>query len=758
MRSLSLHARSYFAGSAVALALAAPALAQQASQTPAGIEEIIVTAERRSQRLQDVPVAMSAFDERALQKRGAARLEDISSIVPSLEIHSTSRPGGGGSSIAAYIRGVGTGDYNIPTDPAIGVYVDGVYLARSVGGLLSLTDIEQIQVLNGPQGTLYGRNTLGGAILVTTRQPLLNGEPDARLGVRVGSNDRADIWMSVNAPLVADKLGAKFSISTLNSDGWARQSLTGRRLSNEHRFILKGALTWAATEELSLTLNADYTRQRQNPPIVPSVLLTAPPARLAQYNTLVAPRVNSVLGLPAGSILDSRWIASDLRTSASTAPVRDDSDNGGASLKITYDRSPALQVNAVTAYRSLDARISVSSDSTPYNVFYSSGHFRDNQFSQEVTVGGTLMDGRLTYLVGAYYFEEQGKNLDEAQIFHGLYEVNRAVADALDTNTFQDLRAKSYALFTQETFALLPNLNITAGARINKDKKDYFGFVLRPQANLVGVPPQTNQGEWTSFTPKVSIDWKPMQDVMLYGSYAEGFKSGGVTTPILGFAPSTYEPETLKTYEAGFKSSWLDRRLTLNAAAYTSRYEDVQLTSIVALPGGGSGRPTQNAGDAKIRGAEFELVAIPVRGLTLNAAGGLTHARFKTLIPGAVSALGSRVGDRLPQIPDYNFSGGAEYRFDAAGGELSLRADIRVTGKTHLTAGDVDSFRDAYTLVNLGATYAPAWAPNLELALRGTNVTDRDYIVFSSRSPSTGIRGVIPGAPREWFLTASYRF
>lgn len=739
------------------LMVSAPAKAQ-ADTDESQIGDIVVTAERHSARLQDVPLAVTAFDSAALEKRGIVRMGDVGALAPSLEIHSTSRPGGGGSSIAAYIRGVGTGDYNIPTDPAIGIYVDGVYLARSVGGLLSLTDVEQFQVLNGPQGTLYGRNTLGGAILVTTRKPSLTGNIEGQIGTRIGNYKRRDAWASVNGPLVEDKIGFKFSISSLNSDGWARQVLTGRHLNDEHRLIVQGGVQFGLGEDLSLILSGDYTRQRQNPPIVPSVALANSSARLAQFNTLVAPTVNAGLGLPTGSIADSRWLSPDYKTSYSTLPIRDDSDIGGGSLRLAYTLSDAFNVNATLAYRKLSADILVSSDGTPYNLFVGGSEFHDRQISAELTLGGKVADDRLTYLVGGYYFREKARTLDTSRTFNGLYEVTRIAANALDTLTSQRMTAESYAVFTQQTFALLPNLNITGGARINHDSKFYAASVFRPQLNIIGVPEQASKPGWTSFTPKLGADWKPVREVLLYASYAKGFKSGGVAMPLLGVAPSSYEPEKLTTYEAGWKATLFDRHVTFNAAGYISRYRDVQLTTIVPLPGGGSGRPTQNAGDAHIKGVEGEVTVRPIRRLSFNFGGGYVHARFSRLTPGAISALGARVGDRLPQIPDYNLFAGAEYGIDTGSGIVILRGDVKRTGKTQLTPGDLISVRPAYTLVNASISYAPTGIPGLELAVRGMNITDRKYIVFSSASPSTGYRGVIPGSPAEWYASAVFRF
>lgn len=242
-----------------------PLTAAPTDAKPAQVEEIVVTAQKRSERLQDAPVAVTAFSSQSLAARGITNVSQIGQYTPSLLIQPTNRPGGGGSSIAAYIRGVGTGDYNIPTDPAIGVYIDGVYLARSLGGLMSLTDIQRIEVLKGPQGTLYGRNTLGGAISIVTEQPKLSGDPEYMIQGRIGSYQRHDISASINAPIIEDKVGGKLSIAWLNSDGYGKDYYNGERLSDEHRVILRGGLMFKLEDHLTLDLSADYTRQRQNP-------------------------------------------------------------------------------------------------------------------------------------------------------------------------------------------------------------------------------------------------------------------------------------------------------------------------------------------------------------------------------------------------------------------------------------------------------------------------------------------------------------
>jgi len=218
------------AGAAAALSpIAAHAQTPPAATTKkqATVEDVVVTAQRRSERLQTVPVAVTALTSKALQERGVTNLLQIGQFTPSLVVQPTNRPGGGGSAIAAFIRGVGTGDYNIPTDPAIGIYVDGVYLARSIGGLMSLPDISQIEVLRGPQGTLYGRNTLGGAISITTVQPKITGPIHGSVEAHGGTDGRADFIANVNGPLIQDVLGGKLSFATYNSNGFGKDELTG---------------------------------------------------------------------------------------------------------------------------------------------------------------------------------------------------------------------------------------------------------------------------------------------------------------------------------------------------------------------------------------------------------------------------------------------------------------------------------------------------------------------------------------------------
>jgi iron complex outermembrane recepter protein len=730
----------------------------QAAASSLSVEEVVVTAQRREQRLQDTPVAVSAYSTRSLAARGVTNISQLGQFTPSLVIQQANHGGGGGSTMAAYIRGVGTGDYNLPTDPAIGVYIDGVYLARSIGGLLSLPDVQQIEVLKGPQGTLWGRNSLGGAINIVTTQPSVSGPLQGTLEGRFGTYGRRDFSASINGPIVDDAIGGKFSISTLNSDGYGKSLATGIRLNDEDRFIVRGALRFKFANDLSLTLDADYTQQRQHPPVVSLGALLPPSSLVDLYNDLVAIPADASLGLPPGSTYGSKFLPASPYQNYVEGKLADNFRTGGLAATLVWNPSSALQVKSITAVRDLDALIDVDGDGEPYQVVAEQTHERDLQVSEELQVGGRVLDGRLTYLAGLYFFTETGHSRDDIQIFDGLYQATGNPALALNTDEFQRMKATSYAAFTQETYALLPNLRVTAGARVNYDQKDYDAFVNAPQLGTVAIPDQAKSPHWVSFTPKLGLDWNPTQQVLLYTSYAEGFKSGGISPPLVGLPLTSYSPETLRSYEVGAKTEWFDRRLTANFAAYYSIYHDIQLTTVITLPNGGVGRPVQNGGNADIYGFEGELVATPIERLTLNLSAAYTHDRFTYVTPAAAAGVGAYVGERLPDIPDYNFSVGAQYVFLTSLGDVTLRSDYSASGEAQLAVGDPGSDRDPYGLLNARIAFVPRSIPGLEVSVDGTNLTDRTYLTFSQNFAAASSRLQSPGAPRMVFGTIRYKF
>ncbi|GGB23989.1 TonB-dependent receptor [Sphingomonas metalli] len=729
--------------------------------------DIVVTAQRREQRLQDTPVSVTALSAQALTARGIDNLADVSNFAPNLELHPTNRPAGGGSAFAGYIRGVGTGDFQFPTDPGIGLYVDDVYIARSLGGLLSLEDIARVEVLKGPQGTLYGRNTIGGAINVITTDPIVSGAATGMAKVRFGAYGRADAAALINAPIIDGALGAKFSASYISNDGFGRRLSDGQRYASENRLILRGAIKWQ-TDGATLKINADYTRQRQNPPsgyfigFVPS---GATVAKIARYNQYAAPFLNAQLGLPAGTIYDGRFVTSDPYRIYSAQPQQDDSDIYGVSAVATFDITDTITLKSITAYRNIDATVEVDGDQTPYPLQQSRTLMKDYQISQEVQLGGTVLDGRLNFLVGGYAFREKGNSSVFTRSFEGIFEALRAAglpttaADAGNTFTTFGLEATSYALFTQENLKLTDTLSLTAGGRINRDRKSYSTSVLRPQNGVVVVPLSRAVAEWDSFTPKVGLEWKPTRAALVYASYSKGFKSGGFGASTVASTPTPrYDPEKLTSYELGAKTSWFDDRLTLNVAGFYSEYRDIQLTVQGVDPLTNANiRTTRNAGGSNIKGFEAELNVAPARGLTVNLGVGHVDARFDTLTAAAITS-GFTLNSRVPQIPDWSINGGAAYQLATGVGRFTVRGDVSYKGSQFLTAADPTSYQKQYALLGARLAWQPSWVEGLEISVDATNLTDTRYAYYKSTLAPTGQYVAIPGAPREIYGSVRFSF
>jgi iron complex outermembrane receptor protein len=741
--------------------------ATTAEATPAESGEMVVSAQRYAQDVQKTPVTVNAFSTRGMEQRGVTNLQDLSKFTPNLQLQATNRPAGGGSAYAAYIRGIGTGDFQFPTDPGVGLYVDDIYIARTVGGLLSIdADLERIEVVKGPQGTLWGRNTIGGAFNITTAKPRLNGGTTASALVRLGTYGRKDFTVHVNTPLWDDHIGAKLSVATFHSDGYGERILTGEKTNSEERLVVRSGLLFKLTSALSLRVDGDYSHQDQKPPtgtmlsFEPNAMTTA---KIDRFNNTAAPALNPGLGLPPGSVVDSRWISGDPYKSYALQPQHDRYDIGGASARFQYSPTSWLNVKSITGVRKVASDVAVDGDQTPYSLQSSKTKLDDTQFSQELQLSGDAWKDRFTYIVGLYFFREKGKSRLNTESFHGLYEASpdpKPPADGVDTLTRFGLTATSYALFTQESLEVLRGLHLTLGGRINRDQKDYDFSVAFTQRTGMQVPDSHAEAGWNSFLPKAGLDWSPVEQVMLFASYSQGFKSGGFSSSNQPSNPTPrYDPERVTAYEAGVKTHWFEgRRLTLNLTGFYNDYRDIQLTVQTADPMTNMNvRTTQNAGRAPIRGAEADVTAKPLPGLTLNGGLGYVHAKFDALSAGARS-FGFKQGDRLPQIPDWSINGGVQYAFDVGLGELTVRGDVSYRGDQYMTPVDPHSHQDGYALYSARLSFVPLGMDQLELSVNGVNLSDQVYYIYRASLAPTGQQVAIAGQPRLVFAAAKYMY
>ncbi len=755
------------ASALVAALLGSTCAVAQTSAPPAdGLDEIVVTAERREANLQDVPISITAFNAEALERTGVTAVGDVFDQAPN--VGRTAGPAGGDDG-GFFIRGIGQLDNSVAVDPGVGVYIDEVYIARLQASSFDLLDVERIEVLRGPQGTLFGRNTIGGAISVTTADP----SDDFRAQVRLtgGSRDRFDTAASVSVPL-AEGTGIRASVFSRKQDGLGRSVYYPGQTYGAIRDI-GGRLKFVTrpTEGLKVTLAVDYARGRgsQGHNILlgfnPGAGVTVP--RPPQFGgPFFLPGVGPTgVAFPAG-------VANDRSTNrylnySSALPLQDN-DNYGISAKVVGDITPDAQVRLISAYRGYDEVQNNDFDGTGFTLYDNTNRLRQRQFSNELQLSGTGFDDRLTYLFGLYHFSEQVFN--EIVLCTGSNRA-RLVPGCLRSANTIDLDIESVASFANLGFRLTDTLEITGGIRTTRetkvqsntsvlDNRDGLPTPLAPIAmplpgtQRVVIPFTTVQQTFVATTPKVGINWKPADRVLVYGSYAQGFKSGGFTGRPSNAQIRRYNPETVDTFELGVKTELLDRRLRLNAAAFKSDYKDIQL--LVFTPTVGLFE-TANAGDARIQGFEVEADA-RFGNLNLRATLGHIDAKYTRIAPDAANVT---LNTRLPLTSEWSYTLGAQYNIPLgeAAGKLSLRADWNWRSTfSYQIEGDPLEVQPGYGLLNLRATYAFP-DDKMRLSLFVTNATDKAYLTNAQDSRTgNGVAFGGPGAPREWGAELSFRF
>lgn len=700
--------------------------AAQAQDAPvqdeaATVDEVIVTARRRDERLQDVPVAVTALGEQALQNLQVADIGDIEKAVPNLTLHV-----GDASNAVVYIRGVGQIDSLAFADPGVGIYVDDVYLGRAQGAFLDVYDVERIEVLRGPQGTLYGRNTIGGAVKFVSKA--LTNDLEGSAEVTVGDYDRLDFRGSVNVPIVEDRFLAKFAVARASREGYSTNTVDGSDDGDKDLWAGRAAFEWRASDDLTFRLNIDASSDTPDTSRTPA-------------------RATPVFGIPASA--DPFKVQADFND-------LNDLKTAGVSLVADWRVSDTLGFKSITAHRQMSYDAKLDLDATELAIFGVYDFEDQDQFSQEfqLTYGGD----RLNWVAGLYYFQEDDRT------YSGLY----GPAIALVTGSVNDQHNESYALYGQGTYDLTDRLSLTAGLRYTYERKDFdrtqkFFDAATPfpvdyrQPGLL-VTDISVEDSWSSLSPKIGLDYKPNEDVLLYVSASRGFKSGGFdgrSNDAAGARP--YDPETMWAYEAGIKSTWFDRRLIANFTVFHNDYTDLQLSSFVADPMGGFAALFTNAGAATIRGAELEVTARPAPGLNLNATVGYLDAQYDEYIgPGGLDISDQR---EIVNAPEWSARIGGTWRVPLSFGDVVLGADAAYRSKTYPTVSSSEVLaQDGYTIVDAFVRYE-APEERWSLTLGGKNLTDEEYITHGfDLSDSLGYQLAYYGAPRTVSLTLGVKF
>lgn len=766
------------AGAAALLVLAVAGVARaQSTETSAEaadtLEEIMVTARKFAESLQDSPVSVSAFTGEALEARAITNLEEVSRYTPNMVFF----PNGiaGGSAGQPFIRGVGQFDFVVTTDPGVGIYLDGVYLARSLGSLLDLVDIERIEILRGPQGTLYGKNTIGGAINVVTRLP---GNARELFGeVRTGRFDRIDARASVSLPMIPDVLAARVAVSTKNADGYGRRLLTGEEIGDEGTDAIQAVLDWRPSERLELVLSFDATRidQRFAAAHLAAVNPAAPLVGL--YAALVGP-------------YDDRYVAQDPFVSNATGLNFNEQEIWGLAATLSWQLSGVL-FKSITGYRAQEQQFGTDPDGSPEQLVDELDSTDQRQISQELQLTGTGLGERLRWVTGAYFLREDAAGTLDVQLFSALFPALEGLPAPLiplapgavcppppdvpmpclggagnPFNTIFDLtrlitldqRTDSAAVYGQASFDVGARLGLTYGLRYTREEKDFFTSLLLPNSGVLVIPPTTRSDAWSDVSHRFGVEFHANDAVLLYASAAKGFKSGGFNgRGNTSNEVNSFDPEELWSYEIGLKSEWLGRRLRLNAAAFFNDYSDLQFTTQTVGSDGTQVILVGNAAEAEIKGIELELAALATSRLNVSASLGYLDAAYTRIEPNVVTIMRDSA---LIGAPEWSGALAADYTLPVSSwGELVLRSDYTWRSKTYFDASNTEAVaQGSYGLWNLGIALQSrrdAWTLSAGLL----NAAGEVYRVSGvGVLDSLGFASAIYGRPREWFLQASVRF
>ena len=698
-------------------AVSAPGYAQvaptSADREGGGIDDIVVTATRTGEtRLQDTPLAVTAFDAKALDRNGIEDIRDLTSMTPNLQVTQNA------AFAQVYIRGIGSNNVFGGSDPSSTIHMDGIYLARPASYFSNFLDIERIEVLRGPQGTLYGRNSVGGTVSIISRKPSDRFEGKAQL--TYGNYNLARGEAYVSGPIVKGVLSASVSVLGTRRDGYLKNVVPGvADADNERTFGIRGQLRFTPNEALEVILRGDYLNSNDH---------------LAGYikllQTTTDPLSNSVLG-------NYRKIAVNLVPESRRRQK-------GAAAEINYDLG-GVMLKSLTGYRENRLIQVGDTDGTALNVRRTDQFEKQHQFSEELTLSGKL--GGLSYIVGGYYFRER-------------IQVRSAVTSfAANRVSFEPLiETEAWAGFGQLSYALSDQLTLTAGIRYTSERKDFTQFADQRNAVTgaqIATYPRSyaTRGNYDSWTPKFGIEFRPADGVLLYATATKGFKSGGFNmssvNPRQGFAP-----ETLWSYEAGAKLDLFGRKLRLNTSVFHYDYSNLQVQSFLT-PGV---IDITNASDARVNGVEIETVYQPVKWLQLGGNLAYLDAVYKNH-PSALAAGNipfDASGKRLNLSPEWSYTVYAQGDVPLGAGSMNLRGEWSYRSRQFFTASNagLDQQRP-YGLLNGTIGYSFP-GDRFEIMVFGRNLTDRQYVT-STASFALGVVGRV-GEPRTYGIRGLAKF
>jgi iron complex outermembrane receptor protein len=717
------------------------ALPLHAAVQKAGLEEVLVTATKTGEtELQSTPLAISAFTAAQLDARGVGNVKGLVDYTPGLQISDVN------GYAQLYLRGVGSNNVYIGSDPSTTIHMDGVYLARPVAYFSDFLDVERVEVLRGPQGTLYGRNSVGGTINIISRKP--TDTFSGQLQGLLGTYQEFGLKGYISGPIAQTPLRGSLSFVRMAHDGYMENVGSGHDIADQNSWGVRGQLYAALTDKLDVTLRADYFHSDDH---------AAGSAKLLEATGL--PLEDSILG-------DYDKITAD---GTNRLQVR----NYGLAADINYEINDNLSLKSLTAYRAVWSDDYTDADATNQPGTQAIFDLREHQFSEELNLNAKF--DRLTLVTGAYYFRES--DVEPANV----------VLPLAGFNHFQRprLTAESYALYTQGEYRINDQFSVITGVRYTHETKDYHiidfwkfsgaeDSDVAIQAPNIGAPFFSDPFDISAsknasaVTPKFGINYKPTEEMLIYASATRGFKSGGFDFGSTGPQQQSqgFGPEYLWSYEVGVKSQWLDDRLRVNLDTFYYDYKDLQVT-LYTPP---VSAYTQNAATAHVKGIEAEIVARPLPSIDLFANVAFLDAKYDDYPGAQVKAIGAfdASGKYLNNSPKWTLALGGTYTYQTANmGAIYVGADYHFQTVQYFSpandgANGISGYKakqGAYALVNARI----GWRSDDELwdaALIGRNLSNREYITTATDYGGLGAMTLIgrPGAPRTATVQVSRKF
>lgn len=716
-------------------------------------EELIVTARKRQESIQDIPLSLTALTSDDIDKTGITNISDLQAHTSSLTLYAAR---GTSSTATAYIRGIGQSDPLWGVEPGVGIYIDDVYLARPQSALLDMLDVERVEILRGPQGTLYGRNTIGGAIKYITKKPSDTGT--GSFDIAVGSYAQNDFRGAISGPIIDDKLLGSLAIGSFNRDGFGENLDTKRDVSDKELHTARLSLTYIINDAFETTLSIDKTWDRSN-------------VRGGQrmISNIFEPYFD---GNPSLPVSNDRY---DLNNGFDTE-VNETNNEGGA-LTINYNGDGAWSGKSVTAWREGDTISAIDFDLGPHPIADVDGLYHDSQLSQEFQLN--YDSDTIQIVLGLYAMEAEAGGRVRNRFglplaFLGLAPpttIPGPIATIYGEST-GEVDTKSFAFYSDLSWDVSDSLTISTGLRIGKETKEAQvlnqGFTDNSFATPNGAITAnfTEEESWTDVSPRISVDYQIAEDQLGYVSVSKGFKSGGfnirANTVQVPDSSEPYEPESVVTYELGYKSTFADNKFRLNTALFHSKYKDIQLSIFTGVDTNNDGvndgffGDFTNAGRGTIEGVEIEYQWMLSDSFDFSGNISYLDASYDEYLSN-----GQNIADDIEftDVPELSYGIQANWYTNVGSSEVfahigyNWRDDVQpVTNQSDIL------FQDAYGVWNAKVKWE--FENGVSVALEGKNLADEEYRTTGYDLRDSGFPIVVGyyGAPRTLTARIGYSF